>query len=234
MAHSNRTGPKPADEIMRSHAAVPLFSQDVNNDKPIKRDTLMRCNSLAFIVIKKGDRPREIAQSQQAVLDPFYLECAKLCGIESNDNCRTALSMDYTGNACQRIIARDANGKRKNKMVLTFEIAFACIDKKNKHSLTPHSSLHAYTTDASQDTCMHMLELWVRRIRRMHNDWKWKPAQMMMDGSLMEMNVQCTLSLFSVSPAKSQNNKKNKTFSTVRLHCFQSINRKGISYSFMG
>ncbi len=72
----NETGAKLPFEIVRSHVAVFLFSQGVNNDKPIKRYTLMRPSLFADIVIKKGEQPREIAQSQKAVLDPFHLVCA--------------------------------------------------------------------------------------------------------------------------------------------------------------
>ncbi len=52
-----RRCPKWAVEIMRSHAAVPLFSQDANNDKPIhiKRHRLRSCKLFASIVIEKGN-----------------------------------------------------------------------------------------------------------------------------------------------------------------------------------
>ncbi len=84
---------------------------------------------------------------------------------------------------------RDSKGYIKAINPLVLEIAMPCIDSENRNARTPISLCHAITTNQSQDTLQDILEKWARSIRRLHNDYKWKPACFIIDGAMGEFNV---------------------------------------------
>ncbi len=112
-----------------------------------------------------------------------------LTGIDSKDEHRTMIAMDYTGNIASPLETIDTEGDKKRVKPLVFELAIACIDAENKNGLTPISLLHAYTVSQTQDTCQQMLGEWHRRIQKLHGDYAWKPACFIIDGAIGEFNV---------------------------------------------